>query len=106
MREHGKELGFSYPQEIPTLSLMGPTPSSNPLSYTKALPFPPLLLRNILAGTRDIYENDEQIIMANVATNNEELEQHHKRMVDSTVSFYEVVADKLLKDENFLSFFL
>ena len=68
------------------------------------LPLP--LNTNVLTGTTSVSDADAKVIMENVRLNQVALDEYQKKVQRVVLELYDLVADGLLKLENFMNFYL
>ena len=91
LKSSGKEIGFSYPEVVPSVKVMSPSPVQDHTSYESADPFPLPDFTDIFDGV-DIPPEQRKIIEDNMAINATVLSEYQSKVSSGVLGLYDVMS--------------
>merc|ERR1719508_159820 len=104
LKSSGKEMGFSYPEVVPSVKVMSPSPVQDHTSYESANPFPLPDFTDIFDGVI-ISPEQRKIIEDNMAINAKVLTDYQSKVSSGVLGLYDKLAESTVKLEDFLTFY-
>ena len=106
IRQHGKALGFLYPDMAPTRQLLGPRKFEDKLAYSQLPTLPMPQLGDVFEGARSVSLEDRDAIRINLMKYEEEIKGYRRDQAQKLGSFMDSVAGTATRLDSFLGFHL